>query len=452
VSTSHSVIVVGAGISGLACAYALKKSGTDVLLLESSSTPGGVIHSVEENGFLFETGPQSFSTTAPLNALIQDLGITDEFSPAPPRAPRYILVNGKLRSVPLSPPALFGSSLLKWSTKLSILSEAFRKSFPPEEDESIANFVRRKFARELLTLLVAPFVSGIYAGDPEKISLRAAFPTVYEAEKAAGSVIRGMKVAAKKRTEPRVKMTLASFRHGNQTLINALTGKLGDSLRTGTRLTQISRGANGRFELLADTLSGPAQFQTSQLVVAMPTYTAASLLKPLASAAADALSQIEYAPVAVVSLGYRRADVGHSLNGFGFLVPRPTGLKILGSVWSSSLFPNRAPSDHVQLTSFLGGATDPDTASLSDSALVDLAHRELAPVLGLKARPTISRVTTYEKAIPQYNLGHTGRIAAIRTDLANVSGLHLVGNYLRGPAIGACIEQAQEVAESIRMR
>jgi oxygen-dependent protoporphyrinogen oxidase len=422
----------------------------EVLLLEGSSHPGGMIHSVEESRFLFETGPQSFSTTAQLNALIQDLGLTNEFCPAPARAPRYILVNGKLRPVPLSPPAFLGSSLLKWSTKFSILHEAFGKSSPPEPDESIADFARRKFSPELLSLLVAPFVSGIYAGDAEKISLRAAFPTIHEAEKAAGSVIRGMKAVARKRTEPRVEMTLASFRQGNQSLINALAGKLGDSLRTDARVTQISRGANGGFELLADTPSGPAQFQTSQLVVATPTYTVASLLKPLAAAAADALSQIEYAPLAVLSLGYRRADVGHSLNGFGFLVPRAAGLKILGTVWNSSLFPNRAPNDHVQLTSFLGGATDPDTVSLSDSSLVDLAHRELTPVLGLKARPTISRVTAYEKAIPQYNLGHTQRLSAIADDLAKIPGFHLTGNYFRGPAIGACIEHAQAVAESIR--
>src|SRR5256885_573819 len=241
-----------------------------------------------------------------------------------------------------------------------------------------------------------------------------------------------MKAVAKKRTEPRVKMTLASFRQGNQSLINALAGKLGDSLRTDARVTQISRGANGGFELLADTLSGPAQFQTSQLVAATPTYTTAWLLKPLAFAAADALLQIEYAPVAVVSLGYRRADVGHSLNGFGFLVPRAAGLKILGTVWNSSLFPNRAPNDHVQLTSFLGGATDPDTVSLSDSSLVDLAHRELTAMLGLKARPSVSRVAAYEKAIPQYNLGHTQRLSAIADDLAKIPGFHLTGNYFRG--------------------
>jgi oxygen-dependent protoporphyrinogen oxidase len=452
VSASHSVIVVGAGISGLACAYALKKSGVDVLLLESSPTPGGMIHSVEDQGFLFETGPQSFSSTKSLNALIQDLDLNQEFVPAPAGAPRYIFVDGKLKPVPLSPPAFLGSSLLKWSTKFSILRELFQKSFPPADDESIADFVRRKFSPELLNLLVAPFVSGIYAGDPEKISLRAAFPALHEAEKIAGSVIRGMTKVSKQRTEPRRKMTLASFRRGNQTLIDALATRLGDSLRTDIRVTHVSRDDHGGFALHVNESSGLNQFQAAQLVLATPTYVAASLLKSIAPSAADALAQIEYAPVAVVSLGYRRADVAHSLSGFGFLVPRSAGVKILGTVWSSSLFPNRAPADHVQLTSFLGGATDPDTVSLSDSSLVDLAHRELTPILGLKSRPTISRVTAYEKAIPQYNLGHTARVAAIHADLANVPGLYLAGNYFRGPAIGACIEQAQEVAEIIRMR
>jgi oxygen-dependent protoporphyrinogen oxidase len=452
VSASHSVIVVGAGISGLACAYALKKSGVDVLLLESSPTPGGMIHSVEDHGFLFETGPQSFSSTKSLNALIQDLDLNQEFFPAPAGAPRYIFVDGKLKPVPLSPPAFLGSSLLKWSTKFSILREPFQKSFPPADDESIADFVRRKFSPELLNLVVAPFVSGIYAGDPEKISLRAAFPALHEAEKIAGSVIRGMTKVSKQRTEPRGKMTLASFRRGNQTLIDALATRLGDSLRTDARVTQVSRDDHGGFALHVNESSDLNQFQAAQLVLATPTEVAASLLKSIAPSAADALAQINYAPVAVVSLGYRRADVAHSLNGFGFLVPRTAGIKILGTVWGSSLFPNRAPADHVQLTSFLGGATDPDTVSLSDSSLVDLAHRELTPILGLKSRPTISRVTAYEKAIPQYNLGHTARVAAIHADLANVPGLYLAGNYFRGPAIGACIEQAQEVAEIIRMR
>jgi len=452
VPSTHSVIVIGAGICGLACAYALKKSGRDVLLLETSDTPGGMIHSVEENGFLFETGPQSFSTTTQLNALIGDLDLAKEFVPAPAKAPRYIFVNGQLRSVPLGPGAFLASSLLKWSTKFSILREPFSKSVPPEDDESIASFTRRKFTPELLELLVGPFVSGIYAGDPERISLRAAFPTLHEAERVAGSIIRGMKAVAKKRKGPRVKPTLASFRNGNLTLIRALADKLGDSLRTRVRVVQISRTPSSQFQLSADTLSGPVQFETENLVVATPTFATAALLKTVTPATSEALSQIEYAPVAVVSLGYRRKDATHSLNGFGLLAPRSSGLKILGTVWNSSLFPNRAPGDQVQLTSFLGGATDPETAGLSNSSLVDVAHRELTPILGLRAQPVVSHVTAYKHAIPQYNLGHTQWIATIQSELAKIPGLYVTGNYLKGPAIGACVEHAYEVAESIRVR
>jgi len=451
VSSTRSVIVIGAGISGLACAYALKRSGKDVLLLEASDRPGGVIHSVVENGFLFETGPQSFSTTAQLTALIGDLGLADEFVAAPPKAPRYILANGELRSVPLGPGALLMSPLIKWSTKFSLLREPFSKSSPPTGDESIAAFTRRKFKPELLELLVGPFVSGIYAGDPEKISLRAAFPNIYEAEKTAGSMVRGMRTISKKRKGPPVKPTLSSFRRGNQTIIQSLVQKLGDSIRSGARVTEICRAPSSHFRLFVETSAGPTQFETPNLVIAAPASAAASLLQTLAPTAGEALSQIEYAPVAVASLGYRRTDVAYSLNGFGFLVPRSAGLKILGTVWNSSLFPDRAPSDSVQLTSFLGGATDPNTVSLSDSSLVDIAHRELTPILGLRTQPVASRVTKYERAIPQYNLGHMQRLAAIAADVAKISGLHLTGNYLRGPAIGSCVEHAQSVAESVRI-
>ena len=450
-ATTHSVIVIGAGISGLACAYALKKSGADVLLLESSPSPGGIIHSVKDGGFLFETGPQSFSATPALNALINDLALSDELVAAPPRAPRYIFVNGQLRSAPLSPPALLASSLLGWPTKLSLLREPFRKTVPPLGDESIADFVRRKFSPDLLDLLVGPFVSGIYAGNPEKLSLRAAFPQIHEAEQTAGSVIRGLKAAAKSKNPPGQKPTLVSFRNGNETLTQALSHFLGKSLRTGAHATQISRNSSNQFEITTTIDSSSAQFRSPHLVLATSAQIAASLLQQLAPAAAQVLSQIEYAPVAVVSLAYRRADVAHALNGFGFLVPRAAGLRILGTVWNSSLFPNRAPQDHVLLTCFLGGATDPDTTSLSNSSLIDLAHRELTPILGLKAQPVASRVTAHRQAIPQYNLGHLDRLAAIQSDIAKIPGLHLTGNYFRGPAVGACVEHGQSVAESIRI-
>ena len=444
---THSVIVIGAGISGLACAYRLKKRGCDVLALEASDFPGGMIRSVEENGYLFETGPQSFSTTAQLNELIDDLGLASELVTAPAKAPRYILVNGELRTVPLSPGSFLASSLLSWATKFSILREPFSKSVPPEDDESIAAFVRRKFTPELMELLVGPFVSGIYAGDPEKISLRTAFPTIHEAEKTAGSIVRGMKGATKNRTGQRVKSTLVSFRHGNQALPDALAAKLGDSLRIGVQVSAIARASDRRFAVT----STAGQFDAEHVVLATPTNVAAELLRPIAEAAASALSQIEYAPVAVVSLGFSEADVARNLDGFGFLVPRTAGIRTLGTIWNSSLFPNRSDHGDVLVTSFLGGATDPEAIRLSDEALVEQASKDVDAPLELILGPQISKVSKYPRAIPQYNLGHTTRLAAIAEDLAKIPGLYLTGNYLNGPSIGACVEHAQSVAESIRI-
>ena len=226
--TAHvPTLVVGAGISGLVCAYALRKAGVDAQVIESNATPGGVIRSERRDGYLLEFGPQSFNATSALVNLCRELHIDDQLLPAPANAPRYVLVKGGLRPVPLSPPAFVTSSLFGPLTKLRVLRDILGRSTPPQSDESVAAFVRRKFSRELLDTLVGPFVSGIYAGDPEKLSLRSAFPQLYEAEKSAGSVIRGLLFSAKKRSAPAERPTLQTFREGNQTLIQALAANLG---------------------------------------------------------------------------------------------------------------------------------------------------------------------------------------------------------------------------------
>jgi protoporphyrinogen/coproporphyrinogen III oxidase len=444
-------VVVGGGISGLVCAYTLRKAGVDVLLLESSPRPGGVIQSERCDGFLLELGPQSFSGTRPLRALCADLGIEGEIVQAPAAAPRYVLVRGKLQNVPLSPPELLSSSLLGVGTKLSLGRDAVGKSKPPDEDESIAAFVRRKFTAELLDRLVGPFISGIYAGDPERLSLRSAFPQVYEAEKMAGSVIRGLKQAAKDGSESRERPTLLSFREGIETLIRALNERLGSAARTGVRVLTIAGSATGStFELKVDASGQEDSITTDALIVATPTDAAADLLRNLQGDLSQLLSCIEYAPIAVVALGYRRADISHSLDGFGFLVPRSSGLRTLGTVWNCSLFPGRAPEGHVLLTNFVGGATDPDAVTLSSESLTSIVHKEIAPLLGARQLPVFSRATVYSRALPQYNLGHSQRLANIeKLRQACTPRIWLAGNYLRGPSIGACVEQSQAVAQDV---
>jgi oxygen-dependent protoporphyrinogen oxidase len=449
-------MVVGAGISGLVCAYALRKTGVDVQVVESTTIPGGVIRSERRDDYLLEFGPQSFNATSALLNLCRELQIDDQLLKAPTHAPRYVLVKGTLRPVPLSPPAFVTSSLFGTITKLRVLRDILGRSTPPQSDESVAAFVRRKFSRELLDTLVGPFVSGIYAGDPEKLSLRSAFPQLYEAEKSAGSIIRGLLFSARKRSASAEKPILQSFREGNQTLIQALAANLGSNLRCAVtaqriRLPTARRGAaidtpiyevtllaNGREELLI----------TDRLIIATPAQQAAALLRDVDPQFESALSAIGYAPVAVVSLGYPKSAIHHSLDGFGFLVPRSSGLRVLGTVWNSSLFPNRAPDGHVLLTSFVGGATDPSIVWLNESEIASIVHRELASVLEISQAPSFSHVQAWQRAIPQYNLGHMQRVNQLAQLQSKYPSIQLIGNYLRGPALGACVEQALTVGGS----
>jgi oxygen-dependent protoporphyrinogen oxidase len=340
--------------------------------------------------------------------------------------------------------------LINASSKWTLVRDLIGKSVPPDGDESVAAFVRRKFSQQLLDRLVGPFVSGVYAGDPEQLSLRSAFPSLHEAEKSAGSIIRGMLRAAKTKTGPRGRPTLLAFRDGNETLIRALANILGPSLHAGASVTGISAQNDGSFNVQLHARGVPESISTKSLILAGPTNVSAKLLSHLDPSFESFLAPIEYAPVAVVSLGYRISDIAHSLDGFGFLVPRSSGLRVLGTVWNSSLFPGRAPEGHALLTSFVGGATDPSAASLPTEALPSLVHSEISPVLSVTSEPVFSNVTFWPRALPQYNLGHSDRLAAVARLLRKHPGIWLVGNYLRGPAIGSCVEQALAVADEVR--
>jgi len=362
------------------------------------------------------------------------------------------MIDGELRPVPLSPPVFFMSSLINGPTKWALMRDFLGKSIPPEGDESVAAFVRRKFSPQLLDRLVGPFVSGIYAGDPERLSVRSAFPQLYEAEKAAGSITRGMIRLAKSKKGPRERPTLQSFREGSETLVRALGNKLGTALLTQTSATGISCQKDGSFDVRLESHGGDESVSTGSLILATPTDVTGRLLSRLDWSFETLLSSIDYAPVAVVSLGYRKKDVGHSLNGFGFLVPRSARVRVLGSVWNSSLFPGRAPAGNALLTSFVGGATDPAATMLEPQDLVSLVHREISPLLSITGEPVFSNVTIWPRALPQYNLGYADRLAAVAKACSRFPGLWLTGNYLRGPAIGSCVDQALAVAEEVRER
>lgn len=442
------VLVIGAGISGLACAYRLKQLGLDVRLLEQSSRTGGVIDSQNVQGFQFDLGPQSFLSSDLTLRLVSELGLQAEMLQANPRAPRFVLVGGELQPVPMSPPALVKTKLISRTTKLRLLTEPLRSSRPPEDDESVAGFARRKFGSDLLDNLLAPFVSGVYAGDPERISFRSAFPSAHQWEGERGSVIRGALRSRPPKGSPRPVLT--SFRGGLQTLMRKLADSLGGAIETGVEITGLVATHDSQYEVQSRAGGGSALRRADAVVLATPAYVSSKIVAGLSGVAAESLAKIEYAPVAVVNLGYRREQVRRSLDGFGFLVPRGQGIRLLGTIWGSSLFPGRAPEGMVCVTSFLGGATDRALFDLADDGIIQIATAENSRVLGITGEPDVQHLQRYARAIPQYNLGHGKLLSVVAHELRRHPGLYLAGNYFRGPAIGTCVETAFATAEEIR--
>ena len=446
------VAIIGAGISGLSCAYRLRCLNVPFLLFDSSVNPGGLVSSVQRDAYLFESGPQSFQGTGTLISFIRDLGIHGEMLQADPKAPRYILHKGRFKQIPMSPQALLTSSLLSAGSRWKIASEPFRKSRPPSHEESIADFVRRKFGHEILEYLVSPFVSGVYAGDPEQLSLKAAFPTLEEWERDYGSILRGAMKSRSAQTERKGPPPLCSFRRGVGTFPRAIAQSLGDSFQPGVAVRAVHRESSpGRpaYELHTESLGQAASLGVSAVVLATPAYTSSHLIASLSPRLGAILSGIVYAPVAVVAAAYFSRQVAEILHGFGFLVPRKEKFSVLGTIWNSSLFPGRAPLDKVVMTSFLGGATDPDIVAKSREEIASTAHAENSKILGIEGRPITTEVWAYPKALPQYNLGHAHILEDLRDAARETPGLFFSGNYLDGPSIGKCVEQGFSTAEAV---
>ena len=451
---SRSAVVIGAGISGLACAWRLRKHGIQVTLLEESPRVGGVIGSFLQNGFLFEKGPQSFLGTPAILELVRELGIESELVTGDARAPRYILRGGRLLRVPLSPQSFFTSSFFSGGTRLRAAAELLRRSRPPQHEESVADFIRRKFGAEILDNLVAPFVSGVYAGDPEQLSVRSAFPTLSEWELQYGSVLRG---AMKSRPAGQKRPSPCSFRRGMETLLEAFATQLGDAIQTQVCVESLSRqsgeaGANGQpsFSVRVKTAAGIADVAADTIILATPAYIAGQILASTSEKLHAYLSALPYAPVAVVAGGYQRRQIGNALEGFGYLVPRTENLRVLGTVWNSSLFRGRAPEGMVTLTSFAGGTGDPGMVQRDAEAIASIVESEVARVLDIAGPPVERAVWRLNNGIPQYNLGHAASLAAIREELARLPGIFLAGNYLQGPSLQNTVEQATGIADSVR--
>ena len=446
------VAVIGGGISGLACAYRLFQLGVPVTLLEAAERAGGLIGTDEQDGFLFDTGPQSLQGIDSILDLVRDVGLENHLCQADAHAPRYVLRRGKLEKIPMSPQLILGSSLLSLGARVRIAREALKRTRPPTEEESVAQFVRRKFGHEILEYLVAPFVSGVYAGDPEKLSLRAAFPTLDEWERSYGSVLRGAMKSRSRKGARSGPPPLCSFDRGMAMLPATLAARLGESIHLGAHadtLTRVDGLASTRYRVRFTQKGQALSLDADAVVLATPAYVAARLIDPISTSLARTLSSIAYAGVAVVSSCYYSRQVG-DLDGFGVLVPRSEKCRTLGIVWNSSLFPRRGGEDLFTLTSFVGGATDGEILERTDDEILRLVQDESARILNIVGPPTVSRLVRHPKALPQYNLGHGHLVGAIGEAERAIPALYLAGNYLEGPSIGKCAERGARIAEQAR--
>ena len=439
---SFEAVVVGAGISGLSAAFRLARAGLRVAVLEASPRPGGALVTHDEGGFRFELGPNTVVESDPgLPALIEACGLAGErLAPSPAARRRYVWHRGRLRPLPGGPLAFLLSPLFSPGAKLRLLREPWAPPPPAAGEETIANFVRRRAGRQFLDLVVGPVVSGVYAGDPERLAVRWAAPRIAALEAEHGSLLRAA-LARRRGAAPRRGMV--SLAGGIEELPRRLARESGE-VRCGVACRRVL-GRAGRFVVEHDGGSLTA----ARVVLAVPAAAAAALLETATAGRSRPLAEVPYAAVAVVAAGYRREDVAHPLDGFGFLRALGSGLRMLGCVFASSLFPDRAPAGHVALTAFLGGRTDPEAAGWSDERLAAAAHDDLRRVLGARALPVVSVVRRWPRAIPQYEAGH-GRYLELQRELEReLDGLYLAGSYLRGVSVADCVRDGLAVADRI---
>jgi len=438
-----SVAIIGAGITGLTAAFYLKRRGASVTVFEAGSRAGGVIQSLRREGFLAEFGPNTILETSPKIAqLVRDAGLGSRKLNTDPKAEaRYVVRYRRPIEMPGSPAGFFTTPLFTAKAKLAVLREPFVKPRRDGIEESIAQFVVRRFNQEFLDHAVDALVAGVYAGDPHKLSLSHAFPKLKALEDKYGSMIKGQILGARERKKSgevaKDRAPKFSFDEGLQVLPDTLAAQLSDSLKLNTPVTKLTKTGNGWRVTTAD---GETEF--SAVIYCGTAYKLAELQIEGASVGSTALptfSEINYPPVASVVLGFRREDVTHPASGFGMLIPKIEGFKILGTIFSSALFPNRAPAGHLTLTSYIGGARYPELALQSPEQLIETTLADLRVLLGVKGLPVFTQTAVYPRAIPQYNVGY-GKYRQLLNEIeAAAPGLFFAGHYRDGVSLGDSI-------------
>ncbi len=428
----------------MAAGWHRHQRGERVLVLDRSSQPGGVVQTVEQDGYRVETGPNTLMVNdRRVMDLIEQLGLSQQMvEAAPDAAKRFLVKDGQVIAAPMSPVDLYQTSLFSAQAKRRLLAEPFQGKYRSKGEESLADFVRRRLGSEMLDQAVQPIISGVYAGDPERLAVKYAMPSLYEMDQQSGSLVVGGIRKMLKPSPHRMKRKLISFQNGMSELPLAIAQRLGGSYIGEAEVTQLSRTESGwKVCWRSDNGAGSEQeLKAAQLVLAVPAFSLSSLpLPPELRSELEALSAIPYAAVNVVALGFDRSQLKHPLDGFGMLIPDRENQPVLGSLFSSTLFPGRAPEGKVLLTSFVGGRLHPERAEGDDEALVRQVMSSLHELLGANGEPEFRQIYRWSRAIPQMEIGHGKFLKQMDQMEANWPGLNITGNFRHGISAPQCL-------------
>jgi len=451
---NKKIIVIGAGISGLTSAYLLSKKGVDVTIIEKNDAVGGSIESVMENGFLFDRGPNSALETTPvIGQLIRELELEHEVLYASKQAnKRYILRDNTLHSLPMSPPGLFKTKLFSGKAKLRLIAEPFIGRSNDGYYQSLAEFVKRRLGQEFLDYAINPFVAGVYAGRPEDLSVKSAFPKLYALEEKYGGLIvgtiRSIRERKKRAEVAKQSAKMLSFKNGMIVLPKAIEKYFGNNILLSSEVTSVDKNENS-FSVSYQQNGIINKIDCDAVLSTIPSYIASSLFTKYDKEFKTHADTIYYPPVLVYYLVYDRKDIKQDLDGFGFLIPAKENKSFLGALWSSVIFSDRTDETKAAFTSFVGGSRNPDFVKEDRNSLLLKVRNEFEELMGISSDPIFTSERFWEKAIPQYNLGYVEHERFFDDFEKRNPGLFISGNYRGGISVGDCVKNAALVCDKI---